>query len=198
MKITDIKLFPVCEEKLKAFVSIVLDDCFMVNDIKVIKGDDGFFISMPSRRKRNGKFKDIAHPLNNETRQVMEQEILAAFEASLDGLAGEPIEAQDRPASTAANRSEGRSTRPRRRRRGRGSRSEASRTSEGDRVAAPERERGEASPSADTANTAAESADSRGRDAGTGPRSPEREPDDSGKSAEEVAEHHLRDSFWGT
>ncbi len=55
MHITEVKVFPVDEEKLRAFVSIVFDDCFMVNDIKVIQGKDGLFISMPSRKKRNGK-----------------------------------------------------------------------------------------------------------------------------------------------
>lgn len=80
MKITEIKVFPVQEEKLKAFVSVVLDECFMVNDIKVINGRDGYFISMPSRRKKNGKFKDVAHPLNNETRRMMEESILGEYE----------------------------------------------------------------------------------------------------------------------
>jgi stage V sporulation protein G len=80
MEITEVKVFPIEEEKLKAFVSIVFDHCFMVNDIKVIRGKDGFFISMPSRRKRNGKFKDVAHPLNNETRQMLEEQILSEYE----------------------------------------------------------------------------------------------------------------------
>ena len=80
MEITEIKVFPIEEEKLKAFVSIVFDHCFMVNDIKVIRGKDGFIISMPSRRKRNGKFKDVAHPLNNETRQMLEEQILSEYE----------------------------------------------------------------------------------------------------------------------
>ena len=82
MEITEVKVFKVGEEKLKAFVSIVIDQCFMVNDIKVIQGKDGLFISMPSRKKRNGKFKDIAHPLNNETRQAMEREIRIQVEPS--------------------------------------------------------------------------------------------------------------------
>ncbi len=79
MEITDIKVFPIGEQKLKAFVSIVFDECFMVNDIKVIQGKEALFISMPSRRKRNGKFKDVAHPLNNETRQRIERQILAEY-----------------------------------------------------------------------------------------------------------------------
>jgi len=85
MEITEIKVFPVEEEKLKAFVSIVFDHCFMVNDIKVIQGRDGFFISMPSRRKRNGRFKDVAHPLNNETRRMIEDQILAQYDRTIAG-----------------------------------------------------------------------------------------------------------------
>ena len=85
MEITEIKVFPVNEEKLKAFVSVVFDRCFMVNDIKVIQGRDGLFISMPSRRKRNGKFKDVAHPLNNETRRMIEDQVLAQYEHAIQG-----------------------------------------------------------------------------------------------------------------
>jgi len=85
MEITEIKVFPVDEEKLKAFVSIVFDRCFMVNDIKVIQGREGLFISMPSRRKRNGRFKDVAHPLNNETRRMIEDRVLAEYEQAVSG-----------------------------------------------------------------------------------------------------------------
>jgi stage V sporulation protein G len=85
MEISDVKVFPVQEEKLKAFVSVIFDRCFMVNDIKVIQGKDGLFISMPSRRKRNGEFKDIAHPLNNETRRWLEDRILAEYRRLVEG-----------------------------------------------------------------------------------------------------------------
>jgi stage V sporulation protein G len=80
MNITQVKVFPVAEEKLKAYVSIVLDDCFLVSDLKVIQGPNGLFISMPSKRKKNGEFKDIAHPLNRETRERMERRILEEYE----------------------------------------------------------------------------------------------------------------------
>jgi stage V sporulation protein G len=80
MDITQVKVFPVEEEKLKAYVSIVLDDCFLVSDLKVIHGPNGLFISMPSKRKKNGEFKDIAHPLNRETRERMERRILDEYE----------------------------------------------------------------------------------------------------------------------
>jgi stage V sporulation protein G len=80
MEITQVKVFPVDEEKLKAYVSIVFDSCFLVSDLKVIHGPNGFFVSMPSKRKKNGEFKDIAHPLNRETREKMEKRILEEYE----------------------------------------------------------------------------------------------------------------------
>jgi stage V sporulation protein G len=80
MEITQVKVFPVEEERLKAYVSIVLDDCFLVSDLKVIQGPNGVFVSMPSKRKKNGEFKDIAHPLNRETRERMERRILNEYE----------------------------------------------------------------------------------------------------------------------
>jgi stage V sporulation protein G len=90
VEITDVRVFPVGDEKLKAFVSIVFDRCFMINDIKVIRGKDGLFISMPSRKKRNGEFKDVAHPLNQETRRRVEERILAEYEAVLSGNGAQP------------------------------------------------------------------------------------------------------------
>ena len=72
MEITQVRVFPVDEDKLKAFASIIFDDCFVVSDIKVIDGNHGMFISMPSKKRRNGSFRDIAHPLNNETRKLIE------------------------------------------------------------------------------------------------------------------------------
>lgn len=98
MHITEVKVFPVDEEKLRAFVSIVFDDCFMVNDIKVIQGRDGLFISMPSRKKRNGKFKDVAHPLNNETRKMLEGHILAEYDHVLSGREAGEVRETSQPA----------------------------------------------------------------------------------------------------
>lgn len=97
MEITEVKVFPIQEEKLKAFVSIVFDQCFMVNDIKIIQGRDGLFISMPSRKKKNGEFKDVAHPLNNETRRMIEDKVLGEYERIL----GERGEMMPHAASTA-------------------------------------------------------------------------------------------------
>ncbi len=79
MQITEVKVFPVEEEKLKAYVTITLDDCFIVRDLKVINGKNGMFVAMPSKKTRDGSFKDIAHPLNSDTRREMEQVILEAY-----------------------------------------------------------------------------------------------------------------------
>jgi stage V sporulation protein G len=96
MEITEVKVFPIHEEKLKAFVSIVFDQCFMINDIKIIQGRDGLFISMPSRKKKNGEFKDVAHPLNNETRRMIEEKVLAEYDQALQERGEPPAERGER------------------------------------------------------------------------------------------------------
>lgn len=88
MEITQIKIFPVEEDKLKAFVSIILDGCFVVSDIKIIEGAQGLFVSMPSKRRKNGTFRDIAHPLNNETRRQFEGQIIAKFREIVEQSGG--------------------------------------------------------------------------------------------------------------
>ncbi len=82
MNITDVRIRFVKKDdsKLKAVASVTLDDCFVVHDIKVIEGADGPFIAMPSRKTNDGEFKDIAHPLNSETREALRGAILAAYE----------------------------------------------------------------------------------------------------------------------
>jgi len=79
MEVTQVRVFPVDEEKLKAFVSIIIDDCFVVSDIKIIQGNNGLFISMPSKKRKNGTFRDIAHPLNSETRRDIEERVIAKY-----------------------------------------------------------------------------------------------------------------------
>ena len=83
MEITEVRVFPVDEDKLKAYVTITLDHCFVVRDLKVIHGTTGLFIAMPAKRRKDGTFKDIAHPLNSETRERMERAILAEYEREL-------------------------------------------------------------------------------------------------------------------
>jgi stage V sporulation protein G len=80
MEITEVRVFPVQEEKLKAYVTITLDGCFVVRDLKVIHGATGLFVAMPAKRRKDGSFKDIAHPLNAQTRERMEQVILAEYQ----------------------------------------------------------------------------------------------------------------------
>src|SRR6476646_4988887 len=88
MEITDVKVIPVDDEKLKAFVSIVFDQSFVVTDIKVINGPKGLFVSMPSKKRKNGTFRDIAHPLNNETRKKIEESIIAKYREVLEETGG--------------------------------------------------------------------------------------------------------------
>ena len=85
MKITDIRIRIVKKDdnKLKAVASLTIDDCFAVHDIKVIEGNQGLFIAMPSRKTPEGNFKDIVHPLNTETRDAISNMILAEYEKAL-------------------------------------------------------------------------------------------------------------------
>ena len=85
MKITDVRVRIVKKDdsKLKAVASVTFDDCFVVHDIKVIEGNEGYFIAMPSRKTADGEYKDIAHPINTETRQIVIDEVLNAFKDEL-------------------------------------------------------------------------------------------------------------------
>src|ERR1700722_17536927 len=83
MKITEVKVFPVNEERLKAYVTITIENCFVVRDLKIIKGNEGLFVAMPSKKRKDGQFKDIAHPLNNETREKIENKIFESYETEL-------------------------------------------------------------------------------------------------------------------
>ncbi len=80
MNITDVKVFPVDEDKLRAYVTITLDACFVVRDLKVIQGTGGLFVAMPAKKRKDGTYKDIAHPLNSEMRDKLERLVLAEFE----------------------------------------------------------------------------------------------------------------------
>jgi len=84
MKITEVRVSLRDDEKLKAFVSITLDNCFVIRGLKIIKGNRGMFVAMPSRKRPDGTFQDLAHPINNETRSWMEEEILNAYRQELE------------------------------------------------------------------------------------------------------------------
>lgn len=101
MEITDVKVIPVDDEKLKAFVSIVFDQCFVVTDLKVIHGPKGLFVSMPSKKRKDGTFKDIAHPLNNQMRQYLEEKILGVYKQQV-AVDAAPAPAQASSAEAAA------------------------------------------------------------------------------------------------
>lgn len=82
MKISDVRVRIVrkSDTKLKAVASVTFDDCFVVHDIKVIEGNEGYFIAMPSRKTADGEYKDIAHPIKTEVREELIKVILNAFE----------------------------------------------------------------------------------------------------------------------
>jgi len=92
MEVTQVKIFPVEEEKLKAYAQIVFDGCFVVRDLKIIEGTNGLFVAMPSRRMKDGTYKDTAHPLNSETRNMIEDKVIGSYREELarrDGGEGE-------------------------------------------------------------------------------------------------------------
>ena len=81
MEITDIRIRRVgADGKLKAYVTVTFDDCFVVHNIKVIEGKNGAFIAMPSRKTKTGEYKDVAHPINSDFRSRLQSEILSAYE----------------------------------------------------------------------------------------------------------------------
>lgn len=84
MEVTDVKVFPVNEERLKAYATITFDDCFVVRDLKIIHGNSGLFVAMPSKKRKDGTFKDTAHPLNNQTRKMIESKVLDCYERELE------------------------------------------------------------------------------------------------------------------
>lgn len=82
MKITDVRVRMVTKEdtKLKAVASITIDECFVVHDIKIISGREGLFIQMPNRKTPEGEYKDIVHPINTETREMIKNAIMAEYD----------------------------------------------------------------------------------------------------------------------
>lgn len=85
MKVTDVRVRKVNNEgKMKAIVSVTFDDEFVVHDIKVIEGQNGLFIAMPSRKMADGEFRDIAHPINSETRTIIQEAVFAEYEKVME------------------------------------------------------------------------------------------------------------------
>jgi len=98
MKITEVKVFPARGDsgRLKAYATIVFDDSFIVRDLKVIEGHKGLFVSMPSRKRKDGTFRDIVHPLNSEMRREIETRIIEEYNRVEVAVAsGESIPTED-------------------------------------------------------------------------------------------------------
>lgn len=85
LNITDIRIRLVKKEdlKLKAVASVTIDGCFVVHEVRVIEGDKGLFVAMPSKKTPDGEFKDIAHPIDTETRTNLDKKVLEAYEKAL-------------------------------------------------------------------------------------------------------------------
>lgn len=84
MQITDVSVVPVDENKLRAYVNITIDQCFMVRGLKVIQGSNGLFVAMPNKKGKNGLFRDVAHPLDSETRKMIEERVLKEYHRALE------------------------------------------------------------------------------------------------------------------
>lgn len=85
MQITDIRIRRIAKEgKMKAVVSITFDNAFVVHDIKIIEGEKGLFIAMPSRKAADGEYRDIAHPINSETRDIVQSMVLKKYEELME------------------------------------------------------------------------------------------------------------------
>lgn len=98
MEITEVRVFPVAsEDRLKAYATITIDGVFLIRDLRVINGNTGLFVAMPSRKMKDGTFKDIAHPLNSDTRQMIEKKVLAEYEREL----ANPSKRPERPDSAS-------------------------------------------------------------------------------------------------
>jgi stage V sporulation protein G len=85
MEITDVKIFMATQkQQVRAYVSIILDDCFIIRDLKVIQGDSKVFVAMPSKKMKDGSYKDTVHPLNDVTRHKIEARVLEAYNKGLN------------------------------------------------------------------------------------------------------------------
>jgi len=89
MEITEIRISLRDDNKLKAFASITLDNCFVIRGLKIIEGAKGMFVAMPSRKRPDGTYQDIAHPINNETRNWMEEKIIGAYKKEKEKVEAE-------------------------------------------------------------------------------------------------------------
>ncbi|MCF7914370.1 MAG: septation regulator SpoVG [Spirochaetaceae bacterium] len=92
MDITDIRIRKVgTEGKLKAYVTVTFDDCFVVHNVKIIEGKNGAFIAMPSRKTKKGEYKDVAHPINSDFRGMLQEKILEEYERQVENGSVETV-----------------------------------------------------------------------------------------------------------
>ena len=92
MDITDIRIRKVgTEGKLKAYVTVTFDDCFVVHNVKIIEGKNGAFIAMPSRKTKKGEYKDVAHPINSDFRGMLQEKILDEYERQVESGSVETV-----------------------------------------------------------------------------------------------------------
>ena len=97
MQVTDVRIRKINQEgKMKAIVSVTLNDAFVVHDVKVVEGQNGLFVAMPSKRMPDGEFKDIAHPISQESRAVIQEAVLKAYEEADH----EPVAAEEEAIET--------------------------------------------------------------------------------------------------
>jgi len=83
VEITEVRIILRDEEKLRGFANVTFDDMFVIRGMKIIAGSKGFFVSMPSRKRPDGTHQDIAHPVNNDARRMVEEAVLKAYESEL-------------------------------------------------------------------------------------------------------------------
>ncbi len=84
MEITEVRIILRDEDKLKGFANVTIDNAFVIRGMKIISGSKGYFLSMPSRKRPDGTHQDVAHPVNNEARRILEEKVLAAYRAELE------------------------------------------------------------------------------------------------------------------
>ncbi len=102
MEITEVKVYPVNEDRLKAYVTITIDNVFVIRDLKIISGNDGLFVAMPSKKRKDGQFRDIAHPLNQETRELIENMVFEAYKKEVQSM-GESLDDMDKKQGTGSD-----------------------------------------------------------------------------------------------
>jgi len=83
INITEVQIFLMNEEKLKAYATITLGECFLVRDLKVIHGNTGLFVAMPAKKRKDGVFRDVAHPIKQDMREALEKMVLEAYEKAI-------------------------------------------------------------------------------------------------------------------